>query len=262
MTLSAEPLESLAVAEPPRPLTPAARRRSWNEPKVRAWWLAALAMLLLAAWLLIEQISLAREARYRVAHWKRINSALIEVIGDSSRKSYRVPPDQIVVFDVKLSYADPDAKPDAPRQEVKGRLAAQTEPLSPGQSIPILVDPTDPHHWTDRVTPQPLFEQLLAPVLVAPLPIIFALVAWLQRQRILTLWRDGTLRQGTVVGRKHSAVAPRSDILRCQVEGAPDNRLLQVAVPRAAFAFQPDDPIALITPQEKPDRAIAAMLYE
>jgi hypothetical protein len=69
------------------------------------------------------------------------------------------------------------------------------------------------------------------------------------------------------VYRRHSAVAPHSAILRCTVDGVGgggdgERRLLSVAVPRRAFAFEPGHRIALITPAVNvPDRAIPAMMY-
>jgi hypothetical protein len=249
---------SSPISASPRPLTDKARRRAWNEPSVRAWCLIALAMAAVAAWILIEQILIARTTRYRMANWTRVDAATVETIGDSSRTTYRVTPDQLVSLPVKVTYFDLLA---GTTRELIGKLEAQRQPLSPGNKIPILVDPADPKRWTDRVRPAPLFEEFLAALLLMPLPFILAGVALRRRWRVLKVWQQGELRQGTVMERRHSAVAPRSAILRCAVEDSRDKRLLSVAVPRSAHAFELGDRIALVT-SPGAGWAIAAMLYE
>jgi hypothetical protein len=242
----------------PRPLTLRARRRAWSEPMVWGWCLIALAMAAVALWILTEQVLIAHETRWRVAHWKRVNDATVEVIGTSTRTTYRPQLDQLVSLPVKVSYFDLVA---GRRRELSGRLEAQRQPLSPGSKIPILVDPSDPQRWTDRVEPPPLLEEFLIPLLLMPLPVVLFAVAIVQRSRVLKLWREGEACDGTVMERRYSAAAPRSAILRCAVEDSRDKRLRSVAVPRSAFAFEPGDRIKLVTPPGA-GWAIAAMLYE
>lgn len=257
-----------AAASPPRPLTPRGRRRSWNEPTVRAWLLMALAMFLVTAGSLLYELSVARTARYRIAQWKRVDNAQLIQLGDSHRESYRVPPDQLATLPVKLEYVDAKGA----THELTGHLTAQAEAVHPTKIVPILVNPADPEQWTDRVSPPPVFEQLFGLMILLPLLVMLVAAAVWQRWRILALWRGGVAREGTVVYRRHSAVAPRSAILYCTVDtagsgssggGGGDKRLLGVAVPRRTFAFEPDDRITLITPNvARPDRAIAAIMYE
>src|SRR5438067_7775472 len=122
---------------PPRPLTANARRRSWNEPlAVRAWWIAAIAMAIITAGLLAEQISSSRAARYRMTNWTRIDHARIEQIGDSRRETYRVTTDRLTFEPVKVSYVDAEGNP----HELTGKLTAATQPVHPTQIIPILIN--------------------------------------------------------------------------------------------------------------------------
>ena len=241
-----------------RPITAKARRRSWSEPAVRSLWITALAMLLVFGWVLSDQWIIARNGRYRVDHWKRIDAAKIEKIGITTRGSFRVTPDVLPSLPVVVTYVDAAGA----SHELEGKLEAQKEPVNPGKSIPILVDPLDLKHWTDRVTPLPLIEELMAPLLLLPLPIIFGLAALWQQRRMLRLWRTGILREGIVVRHKKSATAPQSSIVLCTVEPNRDSRLVSVVIPRSVARFEPGDSIHLVIATGDSSRAIAAILYE
>lgn len=241
-----------------RPITAKARRRSWSEPAVRSLWITALAVFLVFGWVLIDQWLIARNGRYRVDHWKRIDSAKIEKIGITTRGSFRVTPDVLPSLPVVMTYLDASGV----SHELEGKLEAQKEPVNPGKSIPILVDPLNLMHWTDRVTPVPLIEELMAPLLLLPIPIIFGLAALWQQSRILALWRTGIEREGVVVRHKNSATAPQSSIVLCTVDSNRESRLVSVAIPRSVARFEPGDRISLLTPPGDSTRAIATLLYE
>src|SRR5437762_278964 len=114
-------MESLQYPNPPpRPLTRKARWRSWNEPAVRAWWLCAVGVLLVALWLLAEQLSEARAARYRIDHWTRIDDARIDQIGDTRRETFHPSVEQLATQLVKISYLDAQGN----RHELSGKLTA------------------------------------------------------------------------------------------------------------------------------------------
>jgi hypothetical protein len=243
---------------PTRPLTPKARRRSWNEPAVRAWWLAALLVLVAFSWIFLAQMFTARRGLYRVDHWTRIPVAKIVMIGNTTRSAYLVAPEDLSYNPVKLTYIDTSGTP----RKLEGILEAQRAPVHPGQEIPVLVDPSHPDRWTDRVVPVSLAEELIIPTLLLPLTIILAALAVWQRQRMLKLWRTGVLREGTVLDRKNSATAPKSAVLRCTIDASRDKRVLSVTVPRSTVRLGPGDPISLVTPPGGSGRAIAAVLYE
>jgi hypothetical protein len=241
-----------------RPLTSKARRRSWNEPAVRAWWLASVLLLIVFTWILLTQMLTARRGQYRVDHWTRIPAAKIVMIGTTTRTTYAIAPEELSYNPVKLSYTDATGTP----RKLEGILEAQTSPIHPGQEIPVLVDPANRDRWTDRVVPVSLAEELIIPMMLLPLMIVFAGLAVWQRQRILSLWRSGVLREGTVLDRKNSATAPKSAVLRCTIDASRDKRVLSVTVPRSAVRLEPGDPISLVTPPGDSGRAIAAVLYE
>lgn len=241
-----------------RPITRKALRRSWREPAVRSLWMTALAVLGVFGWVLCDQLIIARSGHFRLDHWTRIDAAKLEKIGDTTRANYRVTPDMLASRPVKISYRDAAGA----SHELEGTLEAQKNALSPGQSIPILVDPKNPSHWTDRVTPVPLIEELMAPLLLLPLPFIFGLAAFWQQKRIIHLWRTGILREGIVVRRRNSATAPQSSIVLCTIQPNRESRLVSVSIPRSVVRFEPGDPIKLVTPSGDSTRAIASILYE
>jgi len=241
-----------------RPITPKARRRSWGEPAVRTWWMLALLLMLITAWILAEQWTVIRSGRWRIEHWHRIPEAHIDKINDEARDTYRPSLEQLAIVDSTLSYVSADGK----THVVKGKLKAQKKPVRPAETIPILVNPQNPDDWTDRVSVAPLMQELLVPLLLLPLPVLCLLMALWQRQRILKLWRTGAKRQATVVDTGQSAAHPRSMIVRCTLTDSRDKRILSVVIPRSAARLKPGDSLVIITPIGEPSRAVAAMLYE
>ena len=242
---------------PARALAPKAVSRSWREPAVRGLLIGAAMMFVVAGWLFVEQFQAARHGRYRIDHWRKVDANLHKLF-NTTRTTFRPTLYELPTLDAYLTYPLPDGKP----QDVEGKLEAQSAPRSPGDTIPILVDPADPTRWTDRVHPLPLFEQLIAPLLIVPLPLILAGAALWKRRRILRLWQTGLLRRGFVVSRANSPISPGSMIVRCTVEGNREKRIVSVAVPRAIARFEPGDTLMLVVPSADSTRAIAAMLYE
>jgi hypothetical protein len=226
---------------------------------VRVLWLSALAVALVAAWQLVEQLAETRATLYRIGHWTRIDDAHIKQIGDSTRETYRVTVEELPSKPVKVTYVDAQGE----TRELGGRLTAQAEAAHPTKKISILIDPLDPQKWTDQIQTRPLVEQMLIPFILFPLALALALGAIWQRWRMLALWRDGEAREGRIVDLRHSAVAPRSNVLRCTIEGARDKRLLSVVVPRRVSRMEPGDHLVLVIPAAgETNRAIAAMVYE
>ena len=251
----------VALTEPQstlRPLTPKARRRSWNEPAVRGWWLSAACVFLIAAWLFVDQLNVIRDGRYRLDHWHRIEAAKVEKLGREALTNYRASPEVLPTLYSTLSYTDSAGT----THRLEGYLVGQSVALSPGNTIPILVDPDRPEHWTDRVKPLPVIEGMMGPLLLTPLSLIFAGVAFMQRRRILNIWRQGIERAALVVGVANSATAPLSTHLRCTLLGSRDKRIITVTVPRSAVSFKAGDTLTLLTPPGDSNRAIAAVLYE
>ena len=240
-----------------RSLTAKALRRSWHEPAVRTWWLCAALMLVVTGWLSIDQLQTGRRSRFRIEHWRRAD-AKIARIGVSVRGTYRPSVDQLATMDVLLNI--PDGK--GGEYDWEGRLTAQNTPRSPGETLPVFVDPEHRDRVTDRVTPLPLFEELMAPLMMAPLLILFTGLAFWQRSRMLRLWRKGASRRGLIMGITNSAIAPGTAMLHCALEDSHDRRLISVAVPRSVAKLKTGDSLNIVVLPDSPGRAIAAMLYE
>ena len=124
---------------PTRAITPKAARRSWHEPSVRGWWLCAAVMLVVATWLFVDQFQAARQARYRMQHWHRVDANLHKLF-NTTRQTFRPTLYELPTLDAFLTYVDSNGK----SHDVEGRLEAQVVPRSPGETIPILVDPENP----------------------------------------------------------------------------------------------------------------------
>ncbi len=247
-----------SISTPLRPITPRASRRSWNEPVVRGWWISTVVLLFIVGGLLVQQLYVARNSRYRLQHWQRINAATIEKIGREGLKTFRASPEMLPSVISKISYVDAAGI----KRELEGYLLAQTAALRPGETIPILIDPAHPDHWTDRVTPLPIIEEMISPILLLPLPLFCLVAVFWQRRRILRIWQTGIPREARVLGRGNTAVAPGSMVLQCVFEGPRGNRIVKVTLPRSAGRFERDDLISLIAPTQDSGLAIASVLYE
>ena len=240
-----------------RPLTPKARRRSWNEPFVRGWWLSTIALIVIISWIFTDQMIQASHGTFRLEHWKRINDAKIEKIGREALSSFYASQEVLPGVVSTLNYVDSAGG----THRVAGYLVAQSTGRRPGDKIPILVDPENPDHWTDRIAPLPMVEQLMATLLLLPLPLIFGAVALWQRGRVLSIWQRGVERAGKVISTKSSAISPRSLVLQCAVAGTRNDRLLNVTVPRSIGRYKGGDVVTLLTLTSESSRAIAAELY-
>ena len=241
----------------PRPVTPRARRQSWREPAVRVWWLIALVLALAILALFIQQFSQSMIVFYRLKHWRH-QIVRIEQIDIARQKSLKQNPGYMAIVQSYLSFTDLQGN----NHELVGRLAGQIRNRSPGETIEVLLNPSDPTEFSDRLNPMPLSEQLVVPLLVLPIATLLLIGAVLRRRGLLRLYQLGQRRSAMVVDVRHAAVAPRSSIVRVIVPDSEERRLLTLIIPRRLMIPQPDDTIEVITPPGEPTRALAVMLYE
>jgi hypothetical protein len=116
------------------------------------------------------------------------------------------------------------------KQSVGGVLEGRTEFIRVGELVPIRVNPDDPNDWTARRVNAPLLPHLaggLVPIVLA-LPVF--LVSFMKRRGLLRTWRDGSVAEATVVSHSQTAIAPRSRVVRCALQGA-DRQIQSVYVP-------------------------------
>ena len=191
---------------PPREITPAVRKRSWGEPGVRFFWLGALAMLAIGVWFVGEQVY-AYRLEERLIRIPPIN-ATIHSVGGDSRVGAKFLPESRCTLEFQFN---------GQKVSLSGVLQSQRDFISPGQIIPLHVDPSDPSIWTDRDTAEPMGGRLIAGILILPLALIGWLIAVIRRKRVLSAWKEGQAVAHSVVDVHSSALAPRSHAVRCVV---------------------------------------------
>src|SRR5207237_7920866 len=64
---------------------------------------------------------------------------------------------------------------------VHGQLAGRKEQIVTRTMVPILIDPANPDHWTARMQPGSLAQELLSAMLLAPIVVVLFAVAVAQR---------------------------------------------------------------------------------
>ncbi len=240
-------------SDPPRNVTPRARRRAWAEPRVRLWWLLALGLSLVTLYYLLTQYWGWSLEKWLIREGVPID-AKVEIAGDIPVPvpGRRQPPDA----HVQLAF-DWQGK----EHRVLGWLEGRKEVIITGDLVPIRVDPHNPDHWTARTDPPELWHEMIG--LAVPIPIILVLIAmsfW-RHARVLGVWREGHATPGMVLGVHQTPMAPKSRAVKCTlVEG--DNRVFTVYVPGSASDLREGDPLWLITPPNSPGRSIAAVWFE
>jgi hypothetical protein len=243
-----------ALSPPPRNVTPRARRRAWAEPRVRFWWLASAALLLVAGYFAITQGSRWAEQSRLVRQGEHVTATIVEVEG-IARQGFRSPTPADVVVEFTLGEAT---------HRVPGRIEPQeAEAVMTQQTLAVSVDRRDPSRWVARTVAPALGRELLAVWLLLPPGILLALGAWLAWRSVLATWRDGQPLAALVVDVGQSAVAPLSRAVRCTPRDGRDSRILTVYLPqRHAAGLQPGDPLWLIAPPAQLHKAIPATPYE
>ncbi len=237
----------------PRPYTARARRRAWNEPRVRFLWIAAIVLFGAACYIALLQTIQWRHDMRLVRSGTVLSAYVVEADGKAHAGPEFTPP-----VSVKLKY-------DLGGQShtVTGIIQAGEGPryVSPRTNLPIRVDPDHPEDWTARDHLSSVFRELLGAGLVLVVVLLTLLVAMWMRGRVLRIWREGEVLPAVVVQRGHSAMAPRSAAIRCALRDHPDKRLFTVFIPHSAAKLAPGDQLQLIAPKGHPERAIPAMLY-
>jgi len=244
------------VAPPPavpRAITPNARRRSWAEPRVRNWWLMAIAIFGVALWLVGVRVYGSQSDRWLINHGVRVEADILDVDGNTLKKQYS--PEENLPF--HLSWRMPDGKIHA----VNERLKAQRTALGPGKKVPLYVDPNNPNHWTDRVEIS-WAEDTLVGMLLFPTILLMLGIAFFNRRNVLQAWKNGHAIHASIVEVKQSATAPLSRVLRLVLANYHDQRIFTTLIPTKRAHYQAGDIVWVIIPSTTPRWAILAELYE
>jgi hypothetical protein len=268
---------------PPRPLTPRARRRSWNERPVRLW--LALTVLLAAATLYftVRDLRAALRERRLIEHGERVKAKLemIDLYGRPGRLFTR---DEI--RKIRVRYTTKAGRTLVTDQELPPKSNATIEV---GGTIELRIDPDDPEVLTSLTEPRPWLASLTVVAMMVPALALAAAIALWQRARVLAVWRDGEAVEATVVDWHRSGLAPRSVVVRFTIDDeqpdagpepteqeddddgevveyrsaptAPARRVFSTLWPLSAGAIGVGDTIHLVMPANDPDRAIPAAPY-
>jgi len=200
---------------------------------VRFWWLAALVLLAIALGFALDQGREWANWRRLLRHGQQVAAEVVEV-GGVTRNVMMAPNTP-----VKLAF-ELQGRP----HTVEGTLEGRTEFIRTHDRVPIHVDPADPSRWTALMELPPLGRQLLAAWITAPLGLALLAVAAVGRGRLLRLFREGQAEFALILHSQHSALAPRSRLVRCTLRDEGDKRIFSVFVPqrRGADRQHPDNP--------------------
>ena len=237
------------IEPPPREVTPFVRRRAWADPRVRAWWLTSIALLVLTAYLAVQQY----------VDWSRLSRAVrsgvvVPARVDAVENDSRVGKSVSAGAPVSLTY-DYNGK----TYHQDGTLSGLTVAARVGDAVPLHLDPADPNNWTARGDVPSLVVALVGAILVLPVAILTGLIALIARAGVLKTFATGPTVQATVAGNKQTPLAPRSRAITCNVGGS--GRVIEVFVPPALSTLAAGDAVDVILPS-RTGKPLAASWFE
>jgi len=224
-------------AKPPRALTAQARRAIFTEPRVRQWWMLAVAVLVLFAVYTVERV-LVRNDEVKLIRDGMIVTARLASAENRNKDQMTTPTDQ-----VHLMLNLPTGV-----EEVTGYLTKQS---LVGHDVSVRVDPGDHTRWTDRTEATPLLESLLVGIMVSPLVPVLFIMAYLKLRNMQKVWQTGTAQIAVISDRRQSPIAPMSYSLRCSLQNGNDKKLFDVFVPKAGKDLAEGGLIWVIVPVKK-----------
>jgi hypothetical protein len=249
MTTTAEP----STAQIPRPVTPRARRRAWAETNVRLWWLSALAVGFVALWLVSAEIIDGLNKRAKLRSGIPVIATIDTVAGKAVRT--RGTP-----MNVRLRYSV-NGVDIVDTQEKTIEATSGADVIRGGDTLPIRVDPNDLTQWIEDRPPASILGSIGISLAILPIALLLLLVAFVKRNAVLSVWRNGEPDVATVVASKSSSLAPASQLLSVTLDKDASKRVVRMLHPRGAGLLSPGDNLAVVAPPGKPQRAIETALY-
>ncbi len=226
LDLHAETIAPPPPTDPPRPLTPAARRRCWTEPHVRFAWASGMVVLAIGIYFTLSGWRTWRHEQMLVEHGVPVSASIVEVtyLGQEIRlagKSF--DPSNLVRIEFPWNGTD--------HTTTSTTATGHVGFVTVGQTIAARVNPDDPDDWTELTAAEPLLHRILGGLI--PLPIAAAAfgVSILMHDRMARTWRNGLPVACLVIESRHSALAPQSRMIRCTPATEGDERLFTVYAP-------------------------------
>lgn len=245
--------QSPVTVPPPRPVTPAVHRRAWAEPRVRIWLLAAAAILALAIYWTIAQVSSWYTGNRLIREGVRTEAAVY--VPQDFNAGNRIPNRRIAIRQpVVIEWTHGE-------QSHHANAVLDHEMIS-GETVPIYIDPADPADFTTRTSASSLTGQLFGLAILLPAGLIAGAIAWIQQRRVLSLYQAGEIHPAIVVETRSNALTPESRQVRCTLLDSPDKRIITVALPRRYGNPGRGDTIPVITAPGGSDGGLAAAAYQ
>lgn len=238
-----------APPPPPREVTPAVRRRAWLEPRVRMWWLAALAVLVIAGYFAVTQYLAWRSRADLITRGIEVQAEVLRADSPDIRGRFINPGEMALI---RFTHGG----------QLREHRATFPVRLPAGDTRPVHVDPDDPSRWTLETEVPPLGRELVVLWFIAPLIPIVLGVAWLRRRGVVNLWRNGAAHRAIVVDARPTAFSPLSRAVRCTLADVSDKRVITVTIPTRKLSVTPGDGLFLLALPDRYDKAVAARAFE
>ena len=240
---------------PPRKVTRRGWWRAWGDRRVRFWLICVAAITGIMAYIISDRIGAALRERKLIREGVPVVATIIELEG-SRRPGYSLSRSDS--RDVELQAKLQDGR----ELHMQGSIpAGGAGYLRIGNSIEIRVDPNDPSRWTERKEMVGWGTELVIPLSLVPLVLVLLGIAIWQRQRVLSVWRNGQPVEGIVLELKHTAIAPFSRLVRFSIPEDRHKRIYATLIPNKDGVPEVGEVIWLLTLPDKIERCVLMKLY-
>lgn len=253
---------------PPRPITPAGRKRSWVEPSVKTWWMLAALVLFVGITISIDQYIETNHDRRLVSSGTLVWAKIVEA-GGQTRQGY-VPQEPGSRFKLETHLPDGQVFKETQDVALQGESvityakpqpdAEPAELLAVGRWLQIHVNPSNPHDFTVRGNISMIHELGLGLSLL-PLGLILLAIALLKRWSVLRTWKAGEAAVAVALETRHSAIAPLSRIVRFTLRDSRDSRIFNTTAPARLTRFESGEEFWVVHPPRRPDKSLFAAAY-
>jgi hypothetical protein len=238
----------------PRPLTRGGARRAWGDLRVRFWWLCALALTVAMLGIASSRVAANFRERDLIANGTKVTATVVGMDGSTRVGWTQARSDS---HEVRLRVKMPDGQ----ATTLAGTLAPGLGVVKIGGELEIKFDPNQPSRWTDRTEPLSWPAELVIPLSLLPIVILLLGMAAFRRSQVLKVWREGELVQGIVHEVRHSAIAPRSRLVRYTIPEVADHRIFSALIPTSTGIPEEGETLEIIAIPNVPQRSVVAKLY-